>query len=108
MKKITFAQIEKVASEYLSKKDLQKVKSAFEFASKIHKSHKRKSGEPYIQHPLEITFYLANLRLDVDTLSAALLHDVVEESDVTCRDLEKKFGKTVSQLVDGVTKTGAA
>lgn len=106
MKKITFSKVEKEALNYLSKKDLQKVKAAFLFAQEIHKGKKRKSGEPYIQHSLEVTYYLTKLNLDAETLSAAFLHDVVEESNITVTDLEKKFGANVARLVDGVTKTG--
>jgi len=106
MNKITFSKVEKEALNYLSKKDLKKVKSAFLFAEKAHRGQKRKSGESYICHPLAVTYNLAKLGLDLETLQAALLHDVVEETDITISDLEKKFGKTVSQLVDGVTKTG--
>ncbi|MGU3847536.1 HD domain-containing protein, partial [Vibrio diabolicus] len=62
------------------------------------------SGEPYIIHPVAVARILAEMRLDIETLQAALLHDVIEDCDVTKEDLEEKFGNTVAELVDGVSK----
>jgi GTP pyrophosphokinase len=101
-----FEDIQKLIIRYLSSEDQKKIKTAFLFAEKAHQNQKRKSGKPYIQHPLQVTYYLAQLKLDAATLSAALLHDVVEESSVSADDLKKEFGDEIANLVEGVTKTG--
>ena len=90
--------------EYLPKEKASEIRDAYEFAAGCHKDQQRKSGGPYIEHPLGTAIFLADLNLDVTTLSAALLHDVVEDCGVTLRQLTKRFGKDVSKLVDGVTK----
>lgn len=77
---------------------------AYEFASKAHRGVKRKSGEPYITHPLAVACILAEMHADVDTIVAGLLHDVVEDTDITVEEILKKFNPTVARLVDGVTK----
>lgn len=84
--------------------DLQLLKRAFAFASEAHAGQKRNSGEPYITHPVAIATILADLEMDMDTLVAGLLHDTVEDTGVTLEDIEKRFGREVAQLVDGVTK----
>ncbi|MFH0714387.1 MAG: HD domain-containing protein [Candidatus Diapherotrites archaeon] len=92
------------AISYLSKADRVRVKKAFEFSVEMHGSAKRYSGEPYFVHPFKAALYLASLRLDASTLCAELLHDVLEDSDVSARELRKRFGKEVAELVEGVTK----
>lgn len=67
---------------------------------------KRKSGEPYIIHPIQVAYILASLELDTDTICAALLHDVVEDTDATHEDLIREFGDSVAEMVEGVTKLG--
>ncbi len=86
--------------------DLSKIISAYQFAAEAHKNQKRSSGQPYIIHPLAVAFTLIELGMDTDTICAALLHDVVEDTDVTLKDLKKRFGQDVAMLVDGVTKLG--
>ena len=81
-----------------------KIISAYEYASFMHKDQKRKSGEAYIIHPLNVAYILAGLGLDTTTICAAILHDVVEDTDATYEDINKKFGKDVAELVEGVTK----
>lgn len=90
--------------EYAPDADLSIVRKAWVFASKYHRGQTRKSGEPYFAHPLEVANILAGLRMDVDTLAVACLHDTVEDTDATLEDIEAKFGASIAQMVDGVTK----
>jgi len=93
------------AREYVPKDKLDKLADAFEFAEKAHNGQVRKSGEPFIAHPVQTALLLADLRLDADALTAALLHDVVEDNDsIKIADVERQFGPEVARLVDGVTK----
>ena len=84
--------------------DVSKIVSAYEFAAKYHKDQKRESGEPYITHPLAVAYILVELGMDTDTICAALLHDVVEDTEATLDDLKKSFGSDIAMLVNGVTK----
>mgnify|MGYP003488721939 CR=1 FL=1 len=77
---------------------------AFEVAAKAHEKQVRRSGEPYITHPLAVSMIVAKLGLDEITIAAALLHDCVEDTDVTLADIKKEFGKEIAEIVDGVTK----
>ncbi|MDD5382575.1 MAG: bifunctional (p)ppGpp synthetase/guanosine-3',5'-bis(diphosphate) 3'-pyrophosphohydrolase [Candidatus Margulisbacteria bacterium] len=95
--------LDKIKS-YNPQADLNLVKQAFEFAEKFHEGHKRLSGEPYITHPLSVALILAELEQDVLTICAALLHDVVEDAEVSNEDLSRHFGKEIARLVEGVTK----
>ncbi len=80
------------------------VQRAHEVAAAAHEGQLRSSGEPYISHPIEVAHYLAGLQMDAETIAAALLHDVPEDTDLTIPDIEKRFGREVARLVDGVTK----
>ena len=82
------------------------IEKAYELAKKAHGNQCRKSGEPYIVHPLWVAIILANLEMDKETIVAGMLHDVVEDTEVTDGEIEKEFGKEVALLVDGVTKLG--
>ena len=84
--------------------DVNLLRRAFEFASEVHKPHKRLSGEPYINHPLETAAILAELEMDEKSIAAALLHDVIEDGHVEFEELERVFDKEIATLVDGVTK----
>lgn len=86
--------------------DLEKIKAAYELAAKCHINQKRDSGEPYIVHPVAVAFILLELGMDTDTICAALLHDVVEDTNWSIEQIKKQFGSDVSMLVDGVTKLG--
>ncbi len=86
--------------------DLSKIISAYEVAAKAHQNQVRSSGEPYISHPVAVAFILLEFGMDTDTICAALLHDVVEDTDMTLEELKKMFGQDVAMLVDGVTKLG--
>ncbi|HSK93661.1 MAG TPA: HD domain-containing protein, partial [Candidatus Angelobacter sp.] len=80
------------------------IRRAYETAAMAHEGQVRSSGEPYITHPVAVAHFLATLQLDAETLAAAILHDVPEDTDVTLADIEKRFGREVARLVDGVTK----
>ena len=84
--------------------DKNKIFKAYTFAAEKHKNQKRKSGESYIIHPLHVAYILASWGLDTQTICAALLHDVVEDTDATYEDIEKNFDEEVASLVEGVTK----
>ncbi|MFM8244479.1 MAG: RelA/SpoT family protein [Candidatus Fonsibacter sp.] len=77
---------------------------AYDFASNAHKNQKRYSGDPYISHPIEVASILCDLKVDTATITTALLHDTVEDTDATYNELDKLFGKEIAELVDGVTK----
>ena len=91
-------------STYVSPDMAGLVEQAYQFADECHRGQKRVSGEPYIAHPLQTALFLVDLRLDVNTIVAALLHDVVEDCDVALDELASRFGTEVAKLVDGVTK----
>lgn len=91
-------------SQYLSPTDQQRLLAAFFFAAEAHTGQRRQSGEPYITHPLAVCEICCRWHLDVEALMAALLHDTVEDCDVSLETVSEQFGTTVSQLVDGLTK----
>ena len=86
--------------------DLKIIKRAYDFAKEKHGNQLRKSGEPYIIHPIQVAYILAGLGLDEATICAALLHDVAEDTEVTIQDLAKEFSAEIAEMVDGVTKLG--
>ena len=92
--------------KYHPSTDLTMVEKAYNVAKEAHKDQKRKSGEPYIIHPLCVAIILADLELDKETIVAGLLHDAVEDTWMTYEEVEKEFGSDVANLVDGVTKLG--
>lgn len=93
--------------EINSRYDIEPIGRAYDVAAKMHEGQMRKSGEPYLIHPLAVTRILAELGMDEDTLIAGLLHDVVEDTEYTNEQLTEEFGSEVALLVDGVTKIGA-
>jgi guanosine-3',5'-bis(diphosphate) 3'-pyrophosphohydrolase len=97
------ALLKKVRS-YNAKADVKELQRAYAFAETHHEGQKRMSGEDFIQHPLAVAIVLAELRLDTTTLTAALLHDTVEDTDVSLKELEEGFGPEVARIVDGLTK----
>jgi len=101
---IRFDDILEKASSYIGEKDALALQKAYVFAGRAHKGQVRRSGEAYLSHPLEVADYLAGMRLDRTTLTAALLHDVLEDTDVTVADVRETFGREVADLVEGVTK----
>lgn len=94
----------KKACSYLSDKDMKTLAKAYEFAKESHKDQKRKSGEMFVVHPVEVAIILADLHMDIDTLCAALLHDTIEDTDANAKEINKLFGYDVALLVEGVTK----
>lgn len=95
--------LDKVSALY-PEKEIGLLQKAYVFAAQAHKGQIRRSGEPYLSHPLEVTNMLADMKLDATTLSASILHDVLEDTDVTVPELQKAFGKDIAHLVEGVTK----
>jgi GTP pyrophosphokinase len=94
------------AGQYLPPEKLALVEGAYRFALKAHKGQLRKSGEPYLEHPLQVALTLAELQLDAGSLAAALLHDVTEDCGIPISQIEDKFGPEIAKLVDGTTKLG--
>ncbi|WP_305464466.1 bifunctional GTP diphosphokinase/guanosine-3',5'-bis pyrophosphate 3'-pyrophosphohydrolase [Photobacterium leiognathi] len=99
-----FDSLKEVAIEYLPEPQLEALRQAFLVARDAHEGQTRSTGEPYIIHPVAVARILAEMRLDIETLMAALLHDVIEDTEVTKEDLASRFGDTVAELVDGVSK----
>lgn len=97
-------QLEMMIDAYLNERDVERVLAACDYADIAHDGIVRKSGEPYILHPIAVSCILAHMRLDPETLMAALLHDVIEDTDFNKDDITETFGFTVAELVDGVTK----
>ena len=83
------------------------IRKAYEFSDKAHQGQKRASGEPFVEHCLEVAFILAEQHMDSTTIAAGLVHDVVEDTTATIKDLKNEFGEEIAELVDGVTKIGA-
>lgn len=92
--------------KYHKADDLQIVEKAYNYAAEKHKDQVRKSGEPYFIHPVHVAHIIADLELDPQSICAALLHDVVEDTETSNEEIAKEFGETVAMLVDGVTKLG--
>ncbi|MBY8039161.1 bifunctional GTP diphosphokinase/guanosine-3',5'-bis pyrophosphate 3'-pyrophosphohydrolase [Vibrio fluvialis] len=99
-----FDSLKDVAQEYLTEPQIEALRQSYVVARDAHEGQTRSSGEPYIIHPVAVARILAEMRLDLETLQAALLHDVIEDCDVTKEDLEAQFGHAVAELVDGVSK----
>lgn len=96
--------LEKTIGEYQPDFDHGAVEEAYDYAKEMHDGQFRSSGEPYYTHPVEVAQILADMDMDVTTIVTAILHDTVEDTEATVEDLEKKFGKTVADLVNGVSK----
>ena len=91
-------------NSYLPEEEMIKIKKAFKFANKAHGGQKRKSGHDFIVHPVEVAYHLARLELEPNVIVAGLLHDVIEDTNITSKEIEKKFGIEVSKLVNSLTK----
>ena len=102
----SYSQLIEKAREYLEPERLALVEEAYSYASEAHEGQVRKSGEPYVEHPLQAALTLAGLQLDATALAAALLHDVPEDCGIPISEIKTKFGAEVAKLVDGTTKLG--
>ena len=101
----TFEDVEGIYENYIySSDDRKRIREAYEFILKKHEGQKRRSGEPYYHHLVEVAYIIASLHAGPNTIIAALLHDVVEDTDVTVEDIEKMWGEEVANLVDALTK----
>ena len=94
------------ATEYMSDDDIALIEKAFHFADQAHEGQLRRSGEPYIIHPIKVAEILVDLQLDAVTVISGILHDVVEDTPITLQEISDTFGEEVAHLVDGVTKLG--
>ena len=101
-----YQELVKSVMRYHPSTDLSMIEKAYQVAKAAHKDQVRKSGEPYIIHPLCVGIILADLELDKESIAAGLLHDVVEDTPMTTEDVAAEFGDEVALLVDGVTKLG--
>ncbi|WP_026700416.1 RelA/SpoT family protein [Salibacterium aidingense] len=101
---MTIDEVLEKSREFLSEDDVSFLERAYKYAEEAHKDQYRKSGEPYILHPIQVVGILVELQMDPDTLAGAFLHDVVEDTEVTVEDIEEAFNDEVAMLVDGVTK----
>ena len=103
---MVFSELGDKAREYLPPEKIDAVEAAYEFASEAHEGQMRKSGDPYIEHPLQVALILVGLQLDASSLAAALLHDVPENCGIPISEIEERFGPEVAKLVDATTKLG--
>lgn len=101
---LTINELSKLIGTYLQPEQVEKVQLAYQFSAKAHEGQKRISGEPYILHPLEVARILGEMHMDHQTLMAAILHDVIEDTPTAKTVIKRKFGKGVAELVDGVSK----
>ncbi len=101
-----YEELEKIIAESGKEYDTDRIRRAYDMANDKHGGQMRRSGEPYIIHPLSVAAILVGLGMDTESVMAGLLHDVVEDTDCTTEELTRAFGKEVTQLVDGVTKLG--
>lgn len=103
---LTIEDITDKVSAYVSEDDISFINRAYKYAYEAHKNQYRKSGEPYIIHPVQVAGILVGLQMDPETIASGFLHDVVEDTDVTLDQLKEAFNSEVAMLVDGVTKLG--
>ena len=103
MNNITLDDLIRKLEEY-NKEEIDIVKKAYYYAYDLHKNQIRQSGEPYITHPLNVAYILADMHADKDTIIAGLLHDTLEDTSISKEDIAHDFNQNVANLVDGVTK----
>ncbi len=103
----SYSDLQALLETYMSQEDIEFIHSVYLFAKNAHDGQMRKSGEPYIIHPIAVSFILADRHLDSRVIAAALLHDVVEDTPHTSEEISELFGKDIAKIVDGVTKLGS-
>ncbi len=101
---ISYEDLARRVESYYPEADFEKLEKAYHYAGKAHEGQRRSSGEDYIIHPINVSATLIKLRMDLDSIIAGLLHDVIEDCDISAEELENEFGKNVAQLVVGLTK----
>ena len=101
---VFFAPLADHLAEYIEPEGIAHIRTAFEFGARAHAGQTRKSGEPYISHPIAVAHILADLRMDEATVVAAILHDVIEDTDIVHDEIVEEFGEEIAHLVDGVSK----
>ena len=106
VKEYTIDDVIQELKKHNKKCDTKKIRKAYNYAIEHHWEQKRKSGEPYIIHPIQVAYILSTLGLDDDTICAALMHDLVEDTDVTLQDISTNFSPEIAEMVNGVTKLG--
>ena len=106
VKDVTINEVINEVKKHNRKADTKLILKAYNYANDNHKGQLRKSGEPYIIHPLQVAYILATIELDESTICAALLHDVVEDTEITHQDIINEFGQEIADMVEGVTKLG--
>ena len=105
MVNVYFEPLKKKVEEYIIKQEhLDYIAKAFEYAYNAHGPQLRKSGEPYIVHPVDVALTLTDYRVDPTTIAAGLLHDVIEDTDYTYEDIKNEFGEELADIVEGLTK----
>lgn len=105
-KELTHEDVHKMVASYMNEEHVALVERAYRFAEICHHDQRRKSGEPYIIHPIQVAGILANLQMDPETVCAGYLHDIVEDTGATLDDIKELFGPTIAMIVDGDTKLG--
>lgn len=105
-KELTHDDVQKIVSSYMNDDHVALVEKAYRFAAICHRDQRRKSGEPYIIHPIQVAGILAKLHMDPETVCAGYLHDIVEDTGATLGDIKELFGSTIALIVDGDTKLG--
>ena len=106
VKDVTIEDVLQEVKKHNKKADLKLIKKAYNYACAHHGDQKRKSGEPYIIHPIQVAYILSTLGLDDATICAALMHDLAEDTDVTIDDIANEFSREIAEMVNGVTKLG--
>ena len=102
MNELTLKDLLDKVGEY-NKEDLATIEKAYHYAEELHRGQLRQSGEPYISHPLNVAYILSEMHADTDTICAGLLHDTLEDTNITKEAIAEDFNKEVANLVDGVT-----
>lgn len=100
----TYEELKKLLKTYIKEEDLKLIDECYNFAYKCHQGQRRITGEDYIYHPISVAYILATINADKETIGAALLHDVLEDCNITREEMEEKFGKEITKIVYGVTK----